>query len=177
MLLFIIIFIDYSLIYIMPDQTTKPQNNKPKQQMHNTAIIIILLIALIALAVLYMQKSTLSAGNSQAYANLNSSYMKLESQLSELQSQFQSNANLLTNVTNKYAAVEHNVTTPYTETIYRDYSTKISAQTSAFFWNATKDQEILEYKEGQYNFTFNAPYPGYLIFNETNTGTSDIFLK
>ena len=41
------------------------------------------------------------------------------------------------------------------------------------YYNSTYEATIYQHTQGWYNFSFNASYNGYIIFNETNTGMSN----
>ena len=133
-------------------------------------------MALIAVgfAYLYLQRS--SAYNQEAglYNNLNSNYSafktQTQGQISTLQSQLNNNKTQLSNVSGKFNAVEYNLTHPYTQILYSSQTINLPRyNTSNYTLNSASNIYYYNVTWGSFNYTFNVPYPGYLVFNGTGT--------
>ncbi len=142
------------------------KNNRGNSSFTFIGISVLLLLIIVALAYFYMQEMG-------AYNGLNSNYTNQQNQISALKSQLASNKTLYTNA-------ENNLTNPYTEILFTDYSVSLPEynETISNFTGSGVQNYYGEYSTytatdnftwGRLNYSFNAPYSGYLVFNSTST--------
>lgn len=138
------------------------------------AVVIFVLIA-VGFAYLYMQKANVLSQEAAAYGNLNSNYSIFKTQS---QNQILTLQNQLSNVSKKYNATENNLTTPYSEVLYYQKTLNLPKYNESISpFNDTYDYSTGSYSYyatdnftwGRFNISFNAPYPGYIVFNGTST--------
>jgi hypothetical protein len=128
-------------------------------------IALILVLAVIVLAYLYMQKA--------------GAYDNLKTQISALQNQLNTNKTLLSNVSQRYNITEYNLTHPYTQVLYSEHTINLPRYNYTYTYNSTGYNSYTGLYSGftynytvtwgRFNYSFDAPYSGYLIFNGTGT--------
>ena len=147
-----------------------PKATTPKES--NTVFyvaIVILILAILAIGYLYMSSNTALTSANSNYSALKASS---QSQVSALQNQLASNKSL-------YQNAESNLTTPYTEVLYVDHTVSLPRYNYTYTYNylgynyssGLYDTYTYNYTVtwGRFNFSFNAPYPGYFVLNATST--------
>jgi hypothetical protein len=122
------------------------------------AIIVILVIVVGISAYFYMQESG-------KYMKLNETYNVLQSNFSKQETQL--------NVT------KYNLTHPYTKVLYYQHTINLPESNSTYTYNSTGYNYYTDtasgytynytFTWGRFNFSFYAPYTGYLIFNATSS--------
>ena len=157
---------------------TKTKTLKPNLSVF-AAIIVALIILIVILVFFVLQISKAHSQVQNAYNNLSSNYMALKTQsqsqqvqISTLQNQLVANKTLLSSITthlssmtNKYNITEYNLTHPYTRILYNDFTINLQAGTYNYYISPSNSS----YKPGEFNFSFTAKYPGYVIFNGTSS--------
>ena len=154
----------------------KQDTSKTNTTLYVAVIIVFILIA-VGLAYLYMQKSSAYSQETGLYNNLNSNYStlktnttQLKTQISTLQTQLTENKTLLSNVSEKYNATEYNLTHPYTEILYNEQTINLLRfNISNYTLNSVSGIYYYNVTWGRFNYSFNVPYPGYLVLNGTGT--------
>lgn len=116
-----------------------------------------------------LEYQSIAAGRnySQALSSANSNYSTLQTQSQSIISALQ---NQVLNTTSSYINAEYNLTHPFIEMLYKNESVNIPPATGVTYYNTTYGKQLTSYEPGEYDFSFNAPYYGYLLFNETNSG-------
>ena len=147
-------------------------NNPPSSKTPYLAVIVILVLVVIGLAYLYMQSAA-------AYNISKSNYTALQSSYNTQTGQLNSASSALAALGIKYNTTEYNLTHPYTEVLYYQHTINLPKYNITYTYNSTGYNSYTglysgftyNYTEkwGIFNTSFNAPYPGYLIFNGTST--------
>jgi len=166
----------------------KSEGKKQQPVLYIIALIILILVA-ITFAYLYMQELSAHSQLQQAYSTLQLNATQLKDQISILKLQLASNKTLLSaisaelnttknslvqisaklNATEyKLNATEYNLTHPLIQTLYDNKVINIPPETIYYYPNGT-----YTYVPGQYNFSINVPYSGYINITETNTGQNN----
>jgi len=152
----------------------KSEVKKQQPVLYIIALIILILVA-ITFAYLYAQELSAHSQLQQAYSTLQLNATQLKDQISILKLQLASNKTLLSaisaelNATEyKLNATEYNLTHPLIQTLYDNKIVNIPPETVYYYPNGTG-----VYTPGQYNFSINVPYPGYINITETNTGQNN----
>jgi hypothetical protein len=142
---------------------TNPIQNK------NAFFGIIAVLAIVVVVLLYFNLET-----SANYTSLNNAYLQATSEIgtlntnsSHLIAQINSTQSNLDVLSAQYNKTDYNLTNPYTEILYNKDVVSIPAETynySLGTWNDSK---------ANFNFSFNAPYPGYLVMNYSVSPEND----
>ena len=135
----------------MAKSETKP-NNAP-----HLMVIVILILAVAAMAYLYAQKAGAYTQETNAYGSINSNYTNLKGTVSTLQSQLASVRSQLASNNSLLSSLQYNLTHPYMMNLENKKVIGIGP--------ATYNYTVQSWEPSSYNFSFNAPYPGYLIVN------------
>jgi len=125
---------------------------------------------------LFSSYNTLKSNNTAlqtASANLKANYDTLMSKLSTANSNYASLSSNYATLSDKYNSSRYNLTHPDVQTFYSDKTVNVPPEKSKTYYNMTYYQNYVQYIQGQYVFSFNAPYDGYVTFNESNTGTQN----
>lgn len=138
-------------------------------------VIAILFVVAVFFAYLYVQIASSNSSIESNYATLQTNYNTQGNQLNTANSNL-ANVSRKYNVTqssyetllNKYNITEYNLTHPYTYNLYTDYLVSMPAGVYNYYTSATN----YSYRPGEYNFSFVAKYPGYIIINGTSTNVS-----
>lgn len=138
------------------------------------AIVGILILVAIGFAYLYTQKSGAYSQETALFNSLNSNYTaratQLRTQISTLQTQLTENETLVSNITNRYTQAENNLTHPYTEILYNEQTINLPRYNeSNYTYNSALGLYYYNVTWGRANYSFDAPYPGYLVLNGTST--------
>lgn len=156
-------------------------------------LVVCLTISIIIMIILLTRYNLVDASYIKLlynYSSLLSSYSSLNTtlhlQFAPLQSSFAAmlikynkTEQNLTALSKLYNKTEQNLTAPYTSTLYSNYAVNIPKR------NFSQSNTIISYSGSletvnitssttyyTYNFSFNALYPGYLLFNGTSTGVN-----
>jgi len=127
-----------------------------------------LILVAITFAYLYTQELSAHSQLQQAYNTLQLNATQLKDQISILRFQLASNKTLLSAISAKLNATEYNLTHPLIQTLYDNKVINIPPETVYYYPNGT-----YTYVPGQYNFSINVPYSGYINITETNTGQNN----
>ncbi|MCL4383708.1 MAG: hypothetical protein M1168_03240 [Candidatus Marsarchaeota archaeon] len=160
----------------------KTDNSKSKNIPY-LPIIIILVLVVIGVGFLYIQKSSAYSQEIKSYSNLNSNYTSFktqsQNQLSSLQTQISTLQTQLTQNKTLYQNAENNLTNPYQQVLYDQKTINLPRFNYTYTYNDSGYNSstglysgfdyIYNYTWGRFNYTFNAPYAGYIIFNATST--------
>lgn len=142
-----------------------------KQNSNSIFYITIVILILVILIIGYLYLSSNAALDS---ANSNYSVFKAlsQSQISTLQNQLVSTNSL-------YQNAESNLTIPYTQVLYVDHTIDLPKYNYTYTYgysgynSSSGLYNIYTYNYtitwGRFNFSFNAPYPGYFVLNATST--------
>jgi len=145
----------------------KSERKKQQPILYIIALIILILVA-ITFAYLYTQELSAHSQLQQAYNTLQLNATQLKDQISILQLQLASNKTRLSAISAELNATEYNLTHPLIQTLYDNKVINIPPETVYYYPNGT-----YVYTAGQYNFSINVPYPGYINITETNTGLNN----
>jgi len=159
----------------------KSEVKKQQPVLYIISLIILILVA-ITFAYLYTQELSAHSQLQQAYNTLQLNATQLKDQISILQLQLASNKTLLSaisaelnttknslvQISAKLNATEYNLTHPLIQTLYDNKVINIPPETIYYYPNGT-----YTYVPGQYNFSINVPYSGYINITETNTGQNN----
>ncbi len=126
--------------------------------------------------ILYSQLSSSAAQNARAYLGLSSNYSSLSAtyavQIASLKGQ-------LGNLSAKYNQTLYGLANPYTDQLYNNYQVNIPGSsvggsgTSNNYTGPIRTFNTTYFtRYYTYNFSFNAPYPGYIILNATGSGAN-----
>jgi hypothetical protein len=160
----------------------KSKGKKQQPTFYIITLIILILIA-ITFAYLYTQELSTYSQLQQIYNTLQLNATQLKNQISILQLQLVSNKTLLSatlaelnatkdklvQISTKLNATEYNLTHPLVQTLYDNKIINIPPETVYYY----PDGITYDYIPGQYNFSINVPYPGYINITETNTGLTN----
>jgi len=152
---------------IYSDCIAKSEGKKQQPVIYIIALIILILVA-ITFAYLYTQELSAHSQFQQAYNTLQLNATQLKDQISILRFQLASNKTLLSAISAKLNATEYNLTHPFIQTLYDNKVINIPPETAYYYPNGTS-----VYTAGQYNFSINVPYSGYINITETNTGQNN----
>lgn len=146
--------------------------SKPKTGFY--VVIGILLVLVAVFAVLYAQTLSSYAQTQGSYSSVKYNYSVLQSNYNTLKSNyitekvnFSSLQAAYNNLSEKYNITEYNLTHPYTKVLYNDYLVSIPAGTYNYYISRLNNS----YRPGEYNFSFVAKYPGYLVINGTSSNS------
>ena len=138
--------------------------SKPKTGFY--VVIGILLVLVAVFAVLYAQTLSSYAQTQGSYSSVKYNYSVLQSNYNTLKSNytiekvnFSSLQAAYNNLSEKYNITEYNLTHPYIKILANKQVVSIPPET----YNYTTGF----YEAPSYNFSFSAPYPGYLVVNYT----------
>jgi len=152
----------------------KSEGKKQQPVLYIIALIILILVA-ITFAYLYTQELSAHSQLQQAYSIMQLNATQLKNQISILKLQLASNKTLLSTISAELNATEYklntteyNLTHPLIQTLYDNKAINIPPETAYYYPNGT-----YVYAAGQYNFSINVPYPGYINITETNTGQNN----
>jgi len=160
----------------------KSEGKKRRPILYIITLIILILVA-IAFAYLYTQELSAYSQLQQIYNTLQLNATQLKNQILILQLQLASNKTLLSatlaelnttknklvQISTKLNATEYNLTHPLVQTLYDNKIINIPPETVYYY----PDGITYDYIPGQYNFSINVPYPGYINITETNTGLTN----
>lgn len=140
----------------MAKNSASAQNNK------FYLMLILLVVAIIAITFLFYSLGQ----KTSEYQNLNSSYVQVTNNYGSLHSNYSLVSTALNttkvklaNVSQKYNITEYNLTHRYVKALFND--TLISIPEPVYNYTSTTTSG------GVYNYSFYAPYSGYLVFNAT----------
>jgi hypothetical protein len=150
--------------------------------------IAVLFVIVIAFVYLYLQTTSLYNSVKSNYVALQTNYNTQENQLNNANSNLVTNksnyavllnkynATLVTTksnyavLLNKYNATEYNLTHPYTKTLFDQKTINLPRLASSnYSYNSTSNIYFYSESWGRFNYSFYAPYSGYLVFNGTST--------
>ena len=127
------------------------------------AIIIVLILVVIGLGYLYVQTNA-------SYSSANSNYTALQTRYNTQGTQLNTANSDLSSLSTKYNTTEYNLTHPYTSVLYNQQTTNLARYNeSNYTYNSALGIYYYNVTWGSVNYSFNVPYPGYLIFNGTST--------
>ncbi len=146
-----------------------------RQYLMMVCMTISTIVTLIVL-ILYAGLSISSTQSIYHYIGLESNYSSLtvtsSRELASLETAFSS-------LSVRYNTTEHNLTTRYTKLLYSNYGVNIPARsatipvtTANYTGPVGTFNTTYLVKYYTYNFSFNAPYPGYILLNATSTGAN-----
>jgi hypothetical protein len=135
-----------------------------KEQRPTLCIITLITLILIAGTFAYLYTQKLSA-YSQLQLQLASNKTLLSATLAELNA----TKDKLVQISTKLNATEYNLTHPLIQTLYDKEI--INVPPAEMY--PSPDNTTYTYVPGQYNFSINVPYPGYINITETNTGLTN----
>jgi hypothetical protein len=129
---------------------------------------VMFLIAALFAGFFYFGYSSASSGESYMLANqvnasaLSHNYTALKTAFVKAQSNY-------TGLKSNYTTLQAIVSDPYySETLYSDNTVIVPA--GSYNYGSYSLTNNLYYAPGTYNLSYYAPYPGYIVFNETNNG-------
>jgi archaellum component FlaF (FlaF/FlaG flagellin family) len=152
---------------IYSGRMVKSEGKKQQPVLYIIALIILILVA-ITFAYLYTQELSAHSQLQQAYNTLQLNATQLKGHISILQLQLASNKTLLSAISAELNTTEYNLTHPLIQTLYDNKAINIPPETVYYYPNGT-----YTYVPGQYNFSINVPYSGYINITETNTGLNN----
>ena len=103
---------------------------------------------------------TAAANSNQSYASLQANYSLVVSKLSNLEQNY-------TTLLSERNSSGNNTPQEVVQVLYRNKTVHIPAPTYNPYYNYVIG---CYWTDGTYNFSFYAPYSGYLVYNETNSG-------
>lgn len=129
-------------------------------------ILVLFLIVIIIVVGSYSILLQLQNNNlKKLYTDINNTYQSLLLKYNNLTTAFSSQNNSLN-------AVDYNISNPYTKTLFNDHTFNLAKYNFTFsFLNSTSQYPVYGYNVtcGVFNYSFSAPYSGYLIFNASAT--------
>jgi hypothetical protein len=128
-----------------------------KNSSNKTGYALLVLAFVVALIALLYYNSQINGSSANQLAAYSSHYNSLQNNYSALQGVLNMTSIKLANLSVHYNATKYNLTHPYVNTLYSGYIFALNPE----IYNYTYGSWI----PGQYNFSFNAPYPGYIVLN------------
>ena len=136
-------------------------------------IIVLFVILTGIFAYLYIQTTSSYNSVRSNYTILQKGYDNQGSQLSATKSNYTALIRFYNNLSSRYNITEYNLTHPYNMTLYSGKTINLPKYNSTFSYTAnynnTEYKYIYNITYGVLNYSFNALYPGYVIFNATST--------
>ena len=146
--------------------------SKPKTGFY--VVIGILLVLVAVFAVLYAQTQGSYSSVKYNYSVLQSNYNTLKSNYTIEKVNFSSLQAAYNNLSKKYNITEYNLTHTYTKVIFTQKTINLPGlNISNYTYNSSLGIYTYNSTYGSFNFSFYAPYPGYIMFNGSSTITNN----
>ncbi|MDE1865747.1 MAG: hypothetical protein KGH94_03895 [Candidatus Micrarchaeota archaeon] len=160
----------------MPGELLEAYRRLEQRQYIMAVCITVSTLVTLVVLILYSQLAGISAKSAASYLSIANNYSTLSQTYN---SRLASLTSSLSNLSERYNQTFHNLTTPYVQQLYSNYQVNIPGSIATSPSTITNQSGPIETFNStyvtryfSYNFSFNAPYGGYITLNATGTSAN-----